>query len=619
MKESVMYLIPEPQKMIMEEDTGFVLRYNGRITVSSLCDRKAVAHAAILKEEILRQLGFNYLISKGDKLTGELFLGLKRELHPEGYQLIITKDAIELYGGSNAGILYGIQTLRQIINFKGAVLPSLTIEDYPAIENRGFYHDITRGRIPTLQSLKELADKMSYYKMNQLQLYIEHSFLFRNFSEVWRDDTPLTAEEILELDQYCRNLHIDLVPSIATFGHLYKVLRTKTYSHLCELEGSDKEPFSFYERMAHHTLDISNKDSFAFITEMLKEFIPLFSSQYFNLCADETFDLGKGKSKALAENVGLDNMYIDFVGQICEFLISKGKEPMFWGDIICGFPEAVQKLPKSVICLNWGYEPNESEDNTKALKEAGARQYVCPGVNGWNRLINNYRSAYDNISRMSSYAVKYQAEGILNTDWGDFGHINHPEFSIAGMIYGAAFSWNAKGLEFEDINCKISRLEYGDATDTFLSIVNTLSEQNAVSWYDVICFKELKENAIIGEPYSPVLKDISWDEINATNVKIDNCLTLLYRILSTARQEKRYLYKAYFIAGAGIKLFNEIGAFAACGPCTADAKEQGKELATKLEYWHQEYKGLWRSVSKESELYRISEVAFWYADYLRAM
>lgn len=614
-----MYLIPEPQKIILEEDTGFVLKYNGRITVSSLCDRQAVAHATILKEDILKQLGFDYLLSKGEKITGEIYLGIKTEMHQEGYQLIITKDTIELYGGSNAGILYGIQTLRQIIHFKGAVLPSLKIEDYPSIKNRGFYHDITRGRIPTLKSLKELADKMSYYKMNQLQLYIEHSFLFRNFSEVWRDDTPLTAEEILELDQYCHNLHIDLVPSIATFGHLYKVLCTKTYSHLCELEGVEKELFSFYERMNHHTLDISNKDSFTFICEMLKEFMPLFSSKYFNLCADETFDLGKGKSKQLAENVGLDNMYIDFVSQICEFLISNGKQPMFWGDIICGFPQAVKKLPQGVICLNWGYAANESEDNTRALKEAGALQYVCPGVSGWNRLINNYRSAYENISRMSSYAVKYQAEGILNTDWGDYGHINHPEFSITGMIYGASFSWNEKGMEFKEINCKISRLEYGDATDTFLSVVNTLSEQNAVSWYDVICFKELKESAIKEEPYSPILENLSWDEVYATNVKIDNCLTLLYRILSTARQEKRYLYKAYFIAGTGLKLFNEIGAFVACGTCNTEAAEQGKELAVKLEYWHQDYKELWRSVSKESELYRISEVAFWYADYLRSL
>ena len=57
--------------------------------------------------------------------------------------------------------------------------------------------------------------------MNQLQLYVEHTYLFRNISELWRDETPLTAEEILKLDAYCQERHIDLVPSLASFGHLY--------------------------------------------------------------------------------------------------------------------------------------------------------------------------------------------------------------------------------------------------------------------------------------------------------------------------------------------------------------------------------------------------------------
>ena len=64
---------------------------------------------------------------------------------------------------------------------------------------------------------------------------MEHTFLFAGFSEVWRDDTPLTPEDILELDAYCRKRHMELIPSIACFGHLYKVLRTRTYRHLCEL------------------------------------------------------------------------------------------------------------------------------------------------------------------------------------------------------------------------------------------------------------------------------------------------------------------------------------------------------------------------------------------------
>ena len=112
---------------------------------------------------------------------------------------------------------------------------------------------------------EKLADRMAFYKLNQMQLYIEHTFLFRDFSEIWRDDTPLTAEEILELDRYCLERGIELVPSLSTFGHLYKVLGSKHYSHLCELEGSEAMPFSLRGRMHHHTINVSSPESAGFI------------------------------------------------------------------------------------------------------------------------------------------------------------------------------------------------------------------------------------------------------------------------------------------------------------------------------------------------------------------
>ena len=93
----------------------------------------------------------------------------------------------------------GMQTLLQILEQEGACLSALHIEDAPAIVNRGYYFDCTRGRIPKLSWLKQLADRMAYYKLNQLQLYVEHSYLFRGMTELWRDDTPLTAEEIMDL------------------------------------------------------------------------------------------------------------------------------------------------------------------------------------------------------------------------------------------------------------------------------------------------------------------------------------------------------------------------------------------------------------------------------------
>lgn len=81
----------------------------------------------------------------------------------------------------------------------------------------------------------------------------------------------------------------------------------------------------------------------------------------------------KGKSAALAEEKGTQRLYLDFVKELCEYVVSKGKTPMFWGDIICEFPEAVQELPKETICLNWGYDADWPEDSTRKLSEAGAR------------------------------------------------------------------------------------------------------------------------------------------------------------------------------------------------------------------------------------------------------
>ena len=130
----------------------------------------------------------------------------------------------------------------------------------------------------------------------------------------------------MELDAYCAKLNIELVPSLSSFGHLYELLRTKTYAHLCELPDSDKEPFGLIARMQHHTIDTTNEESYQLITKMIAEFMPLFTSKYFNICADETFDLGKGRSKKkTADEIGTQRMYIDFLKKLCDFVISKGR------------------------------------------------------------------------------------------------------------------------------------------------------------------------------------------------------------------------------------------------------------------------------------------------------
>ncbi|MDD7739119.1 MAG: glycoside hydrolase family 20 zincin-like fold domain-containing protein [Fusicatenibacter sp.] len=607
-----MYLLPNPQKWEKKEGS-YEIPYDGKIVLDSNCDPKDYDAAVILAKDMEVYGGFSLSITRGASKKTAVFLTKKKELGSEEYNLEVSPEGITITGGSSAGLLYGISTLRQMIHQTGNCIPCTWISDYPAIPARGLYYDVTRGRVPTLDYLKKLADKMAFYKMNQLQLYIEHTYLFEDLTEMWRDDTPLTSDDILELDAYCNRLHIELVPSLSSFGHLYKLLRTKTYNHLCELPDADKQPFGLVARQEHHTVDVTNPDSMKLVKQMIEEYLPLFTSKHFNIGADETFDLGKGRSSQLANEKGVQRLYIDYVKEICEFVVSKGKIPMFWGDIICNFPEAIQELPKETICLNWGYSPEQTDHGAKALASAGATQYCCPGVCGWNQFINRVRASYENIKRMCTYAVQYKAVGILNTDWGDFGHVNHPEFGVPGMIYGASFSWNSNIPEFDEINRQISRVEYLDESETFVDLEDQLCECWVYQWRDAVL---LKENRCADfEPYDAD----QVAKVPELLEKIEEILSKMYQTVAHMPAEKRGILKPYLIAARGMEILQKIGTVVA-------VREYGKEpvmevdpkqLAMELEEWFYHYKGLWRSVSRESELHLIADVIFWYADYLR--
>ena len=567
-------------------------------------------HAAKRLQEAIRQeTGLILPFSVGEVREGDLSLGIAKTLPEQTYEITIDEKGGQISGGDGAGVLYGVETFCQIVQQCGGILPCVQIQDAPDMPNRGYYFDLTRGRILKLEELKKIAERMSHYKLNQLQLYVEHTYLFRDFSEMWRDQTPLTAEEILELDSYCRERHIELVPSLASFGHLCTLLSTKTYGDLCEMEDSWKEPFSFWNRMRYHTINVSDERSLPLIKKMIAEYMQLFSSNKFNICADETFCLGKYKSKKLAEERGVHRLYIDYVKELAQFLVENGKIPMFWGDIICAFPEAVQELPKETICLNWGYDADWPEDSTRKLSGAGARLYNCPGVSGWDQLVNQIRVSYENISRMCHYAVDYHADGVLNTDWGDCGHINHPDFSLVGMIYGAAFSWNPEIPAFDEINRQISRIAYGDVSETLVSVLAKISVSWKFTWRNAVDrLEQLREVPLYSmEVYQKAAEQL--EEIKGE----------LYAFVSHLPVEQKKQIHAYLIALQGMILLQKLGMVLA-GDQTSDETCSGQRcaLAEELEYWLYDYKALWRSVSRESELFRIQHVICCYADWLRS-
>lgn len=607
-----MYLLPRPQQ---EEWYGdcYTIRYNGCIVSEETGGVDCYPYMKMLQEEVESDTGIRLKLRQGSSKRADITLRLDDTAgveRAEAYTLIVNQDGIRLNAGGKAGLIYGIQTIRQMVRQEGACIPCVKISDYPCFPVRGLFYDVTRGRIPTLDYLKKLADRMVFYKMNQLQLYIEHSFLFEGLSEVWRDDTPLTADDILEFDRYCKVRGIELVPAIASFGHLYKVLRTKSFRHLCERPELAQEPFGFVDRMDHHTLNVSNPESLSFIKGLMEEYMALFSSDKFNICADETFDLGKGKSRHLAKEMGIHRLYVDFIKELCVFLKERNRQPMFWGDVISECPELLKELPEGTVCLSWGYGADESGESVRKVAAAGAVQYCCPGVSGWDELVNRIDVSYQNIKRMCGYAREYGAAGILNTDWGDCGHINHPDFGITGMIYGAVFSWGSEAPEYEELNRRISLLEFRDRSEKFVSIIEKLSRTWVFKWRDAVDFMEGRSEAKDSTQLSGLPEAVKGLEASAKE---------LYRLLPELDSAGKACVPPYLMAIEGMVLLQKLGAaVSAREHCYAPLLSvRDADLAVELEEWLYEYKEEWRRVSRESELYRIGDVIFWYADYLR--
>src|SRR5260221_864735 len=153
----------------------------------------------------------------------------------EFYALAISKTGIEISFRETGGLRAATATLRQLLREYGRRLPCLRIRDWPDFPRRGVMLDISRGRVPKLETLLDLAEKLSDFKINELQLYTEHTFAYRKYKSVWQSWGALTAKEIKILDARCRELGIDLVPNQNSFGHLRYFLADPRLTKLGEL------------------------------------------------------------------------------------------------------------------------------------------------------------------------------------------------------------------------------------------------------------------------------------------------------------------------------------------------------------------------------------------------
>ena len=367
----------------------------------------------------------------------------------EGYHLTILPDQVRIVAHDEAGAFYVAMTLRQVARqvTGSRELPCLRIEDWPDFPHRGLHLDISRDRVPTMETIYSLVDMLAEWKINQLQLYTEHTFAYRNHREVWDGWSPVTGEEVLALDAYCRERHIELVPNQNSFGHLAKWLVHPRYRHLSERPEDPFLPgFGVYG-----TLSPVDPGSIPFLAELYDELLPHFSSRQFHVGCDEA-RIGGSRSKEICEQRGRGRVYLEFVLKIYDLVQRRGHTMQMWGDLIAHHPEVATEVPEGIIALMESYNSDDPlSEWVKVASNAGIPFYVSPGTNTWNSIAGRTDNAISNMWNAAENGLTYGAIGYLNTDWGDNGHWQHLPISFVGFAYGAAVSWAAKANKDIDL------------------------------------------------------------------------------------------------------------------------------------------------------------------------
>ena len=387
-------------------------------------------------------------------------------LPPQGYRLTIAEDGVRLAAADEAGAFYGRATLRQLRQqSERHQLPEGVVEDWPDIPVRGVMLDVSRDKVPTVETLEALIDLLASWKINHVELYMEHTFAYSGHEEVWRDASPFTGDEIRALDAFCQERFVELTPNQNCLGHFERWLRHDRYRPLAirpdgwtDARGRVRPPT---------TVEPTNPEALELMASLLRELLSAFSSRRVHVGLDEPWEL---PDERFAD-------YLDYVRRLRALPELDGRQALMWGDIVASHPDELASIPDGVTVCEWGYEDGHPFASRASLLAAAGRPFwLCPGTSSWNTLVGRWSNMVGNIRGSVEAAVRTGAEGVLVTDWGDNGHLQYLPVSEPGFAWGAALSWCLEANASLDLEAALSAHAFEDPTGGVAAALHVLGD-----------------------------------------------------------------------------------------------------------------------------------------------
>jgi hypothetical protein len=377
--------------------------------------------------------------------------------------------------------------------------------------------DVSRGKVPDEPTLRRLVDLCARLKLNVLMLYVEHTFRFRRHPHIGEGASPLDAETLRALDGYAADRGVELIPCLQSLGHMEHVLAWPEYSHLAETD-------------LGWTISPAEPGTYALLSDLYAEFLPNFRSPLFNANCDEPWDLEHGRSARRAAELGPGGVYLEHVERIQEIARRHGKRTMIWGDVVHAHPDRIAEISRDLVLLDWWYEAGHIDfDRVAAFARAGLDFWVCPGTSSWNCLFPRVGNSLQNIASWADAGRRHGAQGLLVTDWGDFGHYNLQGNSWLAYAWSAQQAWSGD-TDVRRFDRAFSRQLFGDATGEVARLYRALGSVHDPG------FAVFNGSAIQYLYFDDVER--SYFVAAARPAALDRCESALARVLTHLRRAK---------------------------------------------------------------------------------
>lgn len=419
---------------------------------------------------------------------GKLELPAIRSKHAESirdqaYWLRIDSGGVTIRAGTPVGVLYGIQTLRQLVS-STRTAPHVEITDWPDLAFRGVMVDPARAN-ENADYYDRLIEFCVRYKLNRLHLHLtddqdvtlhHERYLPLMHPNAWK------ADPLIRLVQRARRSHIELIPEIESLGHARVFLRHPEFDAFLHQTEKNRPPGSWVGTTRDGYTNVlcpASKRATSYLDDMYARAASIFPYPVIHIGCDEVDMTRCGRCAAAFPDISSADWFTRHL-QHCRAIAARhDRRVAVWGDMLLKQPEILDGVsPDDFVIYDWHYQPKVSDKSVMLFTKKGFDVVGCPALMCHPHMVLPSSRNHANIRRFAEIAREHDLLGLDTTIWIPTRYLSDALWT--GVAYAAAQSWTSGRCDDAALYSAFARDFFGLPRGN--AFAETYGQIGAVDW-----------------------------------------------------------------------------------------------------------------------------------------